>query len=419
MLLCVSMSYCQHLIRMALRILRCLWLLRSLLLVRLSEAVGQGKPTLYCVALVTPGGYEPHLLAGQYALKAGIFECDDFALVSNVSARRLFAGHDSLLEEISSKVYQIDTTLFAPMLRGPPGFDPSSPKQLGNKGEKHLANTPIFLHFWKKLAEAGVYKKYNYTVKVDVDTVLLPARLSGLLAGRDEGARYFLNTAKDMYGNFLHGPVEILSTAALSIFRNNSKECEKKISKLAYGEDFWMNNCLKHLKVHAVAGLPLLYDMYSYGAYAQKTCGWLIPEKTTGHTAMTFAAYHPYKTFWEWMQCRMQTGEAPGYPMELQKLAASKADTPIAFEFKYTRPGILGVLKDSRATVPVAVLLVALCAAIVMSSAWAANIRRQCCGQKLYIEANTVTAVTEEQSFLNEEPNSPEIEKFFPRAFQN
>mmetsp|Transcript_76892 Transcript_76892/g.184183 ORF Transcript_76892/g.184183 Transcript_76892/m.184183 type:complete len:223 (-) Transcript_76892:86-754(-) len=222
-----------------------------------------------------------------------------------------------------------------------------------------------------------------------------------------------------MYGNFLHGPVEILSTAAFSIFRNNSKECEKKISKLAYGEDFWMNNCLKHLKVHAVAGLPLLYDMYSYGAYAQKTCGSLIPEKTTGHTAMTFAAYHPYKTFWEWMQCRMQTGEAPGYPMELQKLAASKADTPIAFEFKYTRPGILGVLKDSRATVPGAVLLVALCAAIVMSSAWAANIRRQCCGQKLYIEANTVTAVTEEQSFLNEEPNSPEIEKIFPRAFQN
>eukprot|EP00439_Symbiodinium_sp_Y106_P015365 s1700_g2.t1 len=125
----------------------------------------------------------------------------------------------------------------------------------------------------------------------------------------------------------------------------------------------------------------------------RKTCGWLIPEKTTGHTAMTFAAYHPYKNFWEWMQCRMQTGEAPGYPMELQKLAASKADTPIAFEFKYSRPGILSVLKDNRATVPVAVLLVALCAGIVMSSAWAANIRRQCCGQKLYIEANTVRSL--------------------------
>ncbi|CAE7236785.1 unnamed protein product [Symbiodinium sp. CCMP2592] len=328
-------------------------------------------------------------------------------------------GTDNLLKEISSKVYEIDTTLFAPMLRGPPGFDPSSPKQLGNKGEKHLANTPIFLHFWKKLAEAGVYKKYNYTVKVDVDTVLLPGRLSGLLAGQDEGATYFLNTAKDMYGNFLHGPVEILSTSAFSIFRDHSKECEKKISKLAYGEDFWMNNCLKHLKVHAVAGLPLLYDMYTYGAYAQKTCGWLIPEKTTGHTAMTFAAYHPYKNFWEWMQCRMQTGEAPGYPMELQKLAASKADTPIAFEFKYSRPGILSVLKDNRATVPVAVLLLALCAGIVMSSAWAANLRRQCCGQKLYIEANTVTAGTEEQSLpLTDELNSSEIEKLFPRAFQ-
>mmetsp|Transcript_149641 Transcript_149641/g.212780 ORF Transcript_149641/g.212780 Transcript_149641/m.212780 type:complete len:336 (+) Transcript_149641:2-1009(+) len=332
---------------------------------------------------------------------------------------------------LKDKVHVVHHHLYAKMVKGPIGHDTSSPATDPNsplyQGENaimlHLANAPIFKHVWETIFRIGNFEKYDYTAKLDVDAVILPKRLSGILASRPTRPEYFLNSLHDMYGNFLHGPVEILSTAAFSIFRDHSKECEKKISKLAYGEDFWMNNCLKHLKVHAVAGLPLLYDMYTYGAYAQKTCGWLIPEKTTGHTAMTFAAYHPYKNFWEWMQCRMQTGEAPGYPMELQKLAASKADTPIAFEFKYSRPGILSVLKDNRATVPVAVLLVALCAGIVMSSAWAANIRRQCCGQKLYIEANTVTAgieaLSQEQSLpLTDELDSSEIEKLFPRAFQ-
>ncbi|CAE7699400.1 unnamed protein product, partial [Symbiodinium pilosum] len=273
-----------------------------------------------------------------------------------------------LLEQIASKVYMIDTNLFSPMVRGPPGFDPSSPKEKGKKGEEHLANTPVFLHFWKAILDVGEYKKYTYTVKVDIDTVLLPDRLSTLLHGRPVRAEYFLNTDKDMYGNFLHGPIEIMSKDAMVLFSEQSKDCEAKISKLAYGEDFWMNNCLKELKVEAVSGLHILYDMYSYGEYAQKICSPLRPDKVVDKFDISFPAYHPYKDFRSWMQCRMQA-EPTKWSGDKQQKACAKADKPIP-KMKAETNRLFSVFRDvqaGRRTAPVMALFLALSGAIILA----------------------------------------------------
>jgi len=354
-----------------------MWLL-SWLLTRCSlvDGVGQDQSSVLCVVLATPGTYEPHLLAGQYVLKAGIFQCDDFAIVTNVTAAELFADHVDLIEELTPKVWTIGTSLWVPQVAGPPGFDPSSPKEFGEKGAKHLANTPVFLRFWKAVEATGLYKKYDYTVKVDADTVLLPQRLSGFLTGRPKKPEYFLNVDKDMYGNFLHGPIEILSSEAMDVFAKRHKECEAAIPKLAYGEDFWLNKCLQHLKVTAVPGLNLLYDKYAWGPWAQNHCDGLAPEAWKNPALIYYASYHPHKTFKGWMKCLLQAhdGEVPGKKVQQQAMGeqALRAPAPQHSErlFRSFR-----VKADGGSSAQIGAILVA-CSLAVSLLAWSFSCRR-------------------------------------------
>ena len=48
-------------------------------------------------------------------------------------------------------------------------------------------------------------RHYSYTAKVDVDTVLLPSRLSRFLYHRKPRAEYFFNVQNDMYGATARG----------------------------------------------------------------------------------------------------------------------------------------------------------------------------------------------------------------------
>lgn len=266
-------------------------------------------PTVHCVVLATPNTYEPHLLAGQWRLKAGIFECDSFDIYSNVSAKELFKDHVEVADALASKVHNIGIKLFAPMVAGPPGWDSSDKKSLGHKSVKHLANTPIFETFWNDVCNVGHYRQTDFTVKVDTDTVLLPARLASFLWNRKERAEYFFNSDADMYGNFLHGPIELLSKGAMSTLCKRAQECKKHISQAAYGEDFYMNECLKSLGVPAVKGMALLYDKYSYGTFAKEQCTPLVADKMISKVAQAYASYHPRKDIRGWIQCRREANE--------------------------------------------------------------------------------------------------------------
>ena len=279
-------------------------------------------PTVHCVALVTPNTYEADLLAGQWRLQAGIFKCDSFAIYSNVSGWALLKHHKDVASTLAPLVRNLHRSLWAPMVAGPPGTSSTSPEEMGRKGAKHLANAEVFEALWSSVCSENGYENQSYTAKVDIDTVLLPERLKGFLMHRPHRAEFFYNTHADMYGNFLHGPLELLSVDAMKTLCARGETCKTSISKMAYGEDFFLNECLKLLSVPGVVSgkdvdLDLLYDMYSYGDWAQKRCDALIPDKSVSTKKQYFVSYHPYKTMSDWIACHQQTGVSVFSPAQM------------------------------------------------------------------------------------------------------
>ncbi|CAE7774614.1 unnamed protein product [Symbiodinium sp. CCMP2456] len=303
----------------------------------LLPAVLGGGGSLYCFSCVTPNTYEVGMVAAMAKLHVGMFECDDFDVISNTTADELFKDFPDVAAMLKDKVHVVHHHLYAKMVKGPIGHDTSSPATDPNsplyQGENaimlHLANAPIFKHVWETIFRIGSFEKYDYTAKLDVDAVILPKRLSGILASRPTRPEYFLNSLHDMYGNFLHGPVELISLQGMYAFRDAKEQCFKKIDINMYGEDFWVNKCWALLGIHAVKtnDIPLLYDEYEWGKSAQHHCWELNPDPAVFSENQYFGVYHPRKNMEDWLACREQTG-VPKFISEDDKKVALKIAGP-------------------------------------------------------------------------------------------
>jgi len=322
------------------------------------------KPgSIYCFALVTPFTSEPRLLAAQYLLNVGIFQCDGWDVISNVSAEVLLQGHWEAVDGVKSNFGIVDTELFVKQVRGPPGFDPSD--HFLHTNAKHLANTPVFQKVWDKVFGLGKWQDYEWTIKLDVDAVPLPLRLHDYLKNRPQRtlawdpkipgeelpykAEYLYNARHDMYGNFLHGPAEAVSRGAMLIFRRGHEKCKKTFPPMDFGEDFYLNKCLELLGIPSVKAteVPLLYDTYEWGEKGQKTC---FPETIKGEfRSKLFAVYHAHKTITEWLDCYAQAKSGPTISKEMRRLAIEEASR---------RPGPRPtVVTTTTRTIPKATLL--------------------------------------------------------------
>jgi len=194
----------------------------------------------------------------------------------------------------------------------------------------HLANAPLFQKAWHKIISLKQYEKYDWTMKLDIDAVLLPARLSWRLKDRPYQsiewdpnlpheklpfkAEYFLNSLKDHTGNNLHGPIELLSKGAMQLFEAGYERCQEKVDSQNYGElvvaeDFFLGRCLMRLGVPSVPALtfPLMYDKYEYGSWAKQSCGRVALE-WNDYNPHTYTVYHDYKNITGWMRCYNETG---------------------------------------------------------------------------------------------------------------
>jgi len=301
--------------------------------------------SVYCFALVTPGTYEPSLVAAQYLLKVGVFQCDGWDIISNVSAPVLLQGHWAAGYGIKDNFGVVDTDLFVKQVRGPPGFDASSPETLEGSGNflhasaKHLANTPVFQKVWDKVFELGRWQNYEWTIKLDVDAVPLPLRMRKYLGDRPlktldwdpeipgeqlpYKAEYLYNVRHDMYKNFVHGPAEAVSRGAMRIFQKGHGRCKKEIDPMAFGEDFYLNKCLELLGIPAVeaADVPLLYDTYEWGEVAHVDC---FAQKVDGKL-QNFSVYHAHKNITDWLDCYEQADSGPAISEDLRRSAIEEA----------------------------------------------------------------------------------------------
>lgn len=233
--------------------------------------------SLFCFTLFIPNTYEEGMIDKQLAGGVGVFECEAYAIYSNVS--HTFGEGN----ERSVDVRVVDVNLQC------------------EYGEVHMDNgisfttafnTPIFIVLWKKVFSDGTFLDHNWTVKVDPDTVFLPDRLRAMVrseshAAASTGAGMFLNNCK--LG--LHGPIEVLSSHALSAWAKSHKTCPDPPE-----EDVYLQKCLTHLGSEQMNQFDLLAE-----SSCHRDDWWQNPyweDCTTGE-----ASFHPFKNVMDWQAC--------------------------------------------------------------------------------------------------------------------
>jgi len=189
----------------------------------IAAPLGKDGPggSLYCFALMVPGGYEQGLLKWQEENKVGIFGCDAAAVYSNKAI--------TVAPHVVTEV--VNSTL-----------------KCGYGGDSGSAlNAWIFIAVWQKVIDVADYKKHDWVVKVDPDAVFFADRLGRLLA-KHKGAGY-INNCK--YG--MHGPIEVFSKRAIDMLADDykgswdgkaPKKCVTGQHFGQWGEDMFMDQCL-------------------------------------------------------------------------------------------------------------------------------------------------------------------------------
>mmetsp|Transcript_82343 Transcript_82343/g.191203 ORF Transcript_82343/g.191203 Transcript_82343/m.191203 type:complete len:696 (+) Transcript_82343:76-2163(+) len=240
-----------------------------------------GSPSmLFCWSMVCPGTYEPAVMTKQWELHAGLFNCDKHLIISNITAQELFQNEKAAAE---IPVSVIQAQLWAAIGYGP-------------HGHPHALNTPVFIKAWNLIVKEGYHKKYDWTAKLDVDAIIIVPRMRVLLGNlHAQQAVYLLNAAVDAVGNFLHGPVEVLSREAVEVYGRGADRCKRHVDYSREGEDYYLNFCLKFLNVLGVQEMRLLQDAYAWGQ-----------KHVSCNTQQ--AVFHPVKSVEEVVACVNQIG---------------------------------------------------------------------------------------------------------------
>lgn len=182
---------------------------------------------LFCYAVVTPGSYEVELLQYQMQHRAGIFGCDSFVVFSNVSELGLGLPVRSVIE-------------------GPMDVHHNAFKQF--RGD--ALNTPIFMPVWTWLAANNVSEGFDWTVKLDADSVFYAPLLRHVTAGplpvsfpSCRRAARSDPLALTYWQDWLPGPIEAINAAGMRLILSRLSRCVARFPPGDYGEDIWMQRC--------------------------------------------------------------------------------------------------------------------------------------------------------------------------------
>jgi len=233
-------------------------------------------PTLFCFELMLPTGYESGLVKLQLATRMGIFGCDDFTV---------FSSRPMLLGRVNGTGLKVWTTLVYGSLRVKMG------------GVYHTAlNTPVFIKVWRAVVTLGLYKHQDWTAKVDPDAVFFPQRLRNLLIAKSPTSLQALSQSPVAPNGVylvnckfgLHGPVEILTSAAVTAYVKGFGDCDD-LAHAAWGEDWFMDRCLQRMHVQRMDEFSILREDH---------CGFN-PSPCTAQAV----AFHPFKKQDEYADC--------------------------------------------------------------------------------------------------------------------
>jgi len=228
----------------------------------------KGYPSLYCLSLFMPSGYEAPLLKSHLHANAGIFACDGYDV---------FAAEPYTLGTSKDGI-KVSANLIPKIAVGV--------SQDGTAG-----NAKLFMAMWDKVIAGNRFRDYDFTLKVDPDAVLLPWRIRDHMRPHIGSNAYVVNCNKFPNSpNFpmMFGAVEVFSSQAMIAYAMGSWKCGRQLPWGAWGEDYYMTHCLDFLGVGRIADFGVLGDNVCTGA----NCG-------DGYTG----SYHPFKGIDVWMKC--------------------------------------------------------------------------------------------------------------------
>lgn len=243
-------------------------------------AAARSGPSLYCFSLMLPWGGEPKLIRAQLEKGVGIFQCDDWSVLSNESV---------ILSHGPPAVIRTDVL-------------PGSLK-CSFGGEYHTAlNSEVFYRAWTKVVEIGRFLQYDWTVKADPDAVLLPQRLRKHTLDRNAQASLYINNCFEG----LHGPIEVVSLGGMKVFKAGLKSCKQILERewMTYGEDVWLRRC------YGLLGLARVDD---YDVLREKACK---PFKDPIPCKYNAVSFHPLKTPDKYFKCLLQAQKVDAYGPE-------------------------------------------------------------------------------------------------------
>jgi len=212
-------------------------------------------------------------MKNQLRKKAGIFGCNDFAVISD---------HKESLGLGSPGCHEVWTWVNkVPAVR------------VGKYGVNGMTtnswlNALTFIIAWDTLISSNHLWAHDWVVKVDPDAIFLPDRLRTKLTPLTGGPRFLLNC--NDHGPKIFGALEVFSVPAIRKYQQQIGIC-KGMNWQGWGEDMYMQECMKRLAVPGVVDFALVGD--SRCGFAPCTDG-------------TRVAFHAFKDIPSWNGCYQQ-----------------------------------------------------------------------------------------------------------------
>jgi len=154
-------------------------------------------------------------------------------------------------------------------------------------------NMALFMNVWEAVKWIGRYKMTDWTIKADPDAVIFADRLRTHL-GNGNNPSFIVNCNKPdimaSTGPMMFGSLEAVSRAGLQKYYDNEQACKNHWD---YGEDRWLDDCLKKVGVSPVQ---------DFGIIGDQVC-----TKPPGSPCTDGKpAYHMYKSVGAWLNCYHQ-----------------------------------------------------------------------------------------------------------------
>lgn len=234
-----------------------------------ARSAGCGRQlSLFCMSVLGDIEQDAELVKAQLTRHAGIFACEEHAVFAEGEQVLLGLGDDS-----RPKYTQLI----------PPAEHSSRRLASGSS-----SRTELFMRVWDAVDSGDLFRKCDYTVKVEPDTVFFPSRLRAKLSEQpcDDGrGRYLLNCEEP---RALLGSLEVLSKHATEVYLRKKHLCLDQLQWKDLAEDQFLSQCLNQLEVGHIDGSSLLSD---------RRC------KESPCTDTSKAALGGFKDRMSWVQC--------------------------------------------------------------------------------------------------------------------